>query len=151
MPVQPVPPGFHTITPYVLVAGVPKFIDFLVRAFGAEETHRTALPDGTVMHAQVRIGDSMMMMGDPTGWGQPSPAGIYLYVPDVDAVYRQAVAAGAASMMAPSDQFYGDRSAGVKDPFGNTWWIGTHKEDVPADELARRAADMCRQRDASKK
>ena len=140
MAVEPIPPGYHTVTPYLLVPGVPKLIGFLKNAFGAEVTEYMEMPDGTVMHAQVKIGDSFIMMGDPRGTGEPTRASLYLYVPNTDAVYQQALEAGATSVMAPADQFYGDRNAGVKDPMGNTWWIATHIEDVPPDELRKRAA-----------
>lgn len=92
------------------------------------------------MHAEVKIGDSVIMMGEPMGDFKPMPGSIYLYVKDTDATYRKAIQAGAVSIMEPADQFYGDRSAGVKDPLGNFWWIATHIEDVPPEELARRAA-----------
>ncbi len=140
MAVEPIPPGYHTVTPYLLVPGVPKLIGFLKNAFGAEVTEYMEMPDGTVMHAQVKIGDSFIMMGDPRGTGEPTRASLYLYVPNTDAVYQQALEAGATSVMAPADQFYGDRNAGVQDPVGNTWWIATHIEDVPPDELRKRAA-----------
>jgi uncharacterized glyoxalase superfamily protein PhnB len=96
-------------------------------------------PDGTIMHVEVRIGDSKVMMGEPTGQFQPMPAMLYVYVKDTDATYLSAMRAGATSLMEPADQFYGDRNAGVEDPCGNRWWIATHKEDVPAEEMARRA------------
>ena len=140
MKVKPIPEGFHSVTPYLLVSGVPKLIDFLKKAFDAEVIEYMDMPDGTVMHAQVRIGDSMVMMGDPRGACEPTSASLYLYVADTDAVYQRALEAGATSAMEPADQFYGDRNAGVKDPVGNTWWIATHIEDVPPDELRKRAA-----------
>jgi uncharacterized glyoxalase superfamily protein PhnB len=146
MAVKPIPEGYHTVTPYLIVPGVPKLIDFLKAAFGAEETHRMAGPDGTVMHAQVRIGDSVVMMAEAAGPWKPMPAGIYLYVEDTDATYRRALEAGATSLMEPADQFYGDRSAGVKDPSGNSWWIATHKEDVPPEELRRRHEAFAKKR-----
>jgi PhnB protein len=139
MAVTPIPAGFHTVTPYLVVQGAAKLIDFLKQAFDAKEIMRMPLPDGTIMHAEVKIGDSIVMMGDARGEMKPMPAAIYLYVNDADATYQRALRAGATSTMEPADQFYGDRSAGVKDPVGNQWWIGTHIEDVPPDELARRA------------
>jgi len=146
MPVKPVPEGYHTVTPYLSVPGVTKLIDFLNQAFGAQETERIPRPDGGIAHAEVRIGDSMVMMGEPMGEFRPMPATIYLYVPDVDATYQRALEAGAAAVMEPADQFYGDRSGGVKDPTGNIWWIATHIEDVPPGELLKRAeAAMKRQ------
>ncbi len=140
MAVNPIPDGFHTVTPYLLVAGVRDLIDFMKKAFGGEELDCMATEDGTVMHAQVKIGDSMIMMGDPRGRCEPTPASLYLYVPDTDAVYRRAIEAGGESVMEPADQFYGDRNAGVKDPFGNTWWMATHIEDVSPEEIRKRAA-----------
>jgi PhnB protein len=146
MPVKPVPEGFHTVTPYLIVPGVAKLIEFLKQAFGAKEDHRTTLPDGRVMHAQVKVGDSFVMMGEPAGDWKPMPASLHLYVPDADAWYRRAMQAGAVSVMEPSDQFYGDRMGGIKDPGGNLWWIATHKEDVPPEEIKRRSAEAAKQR-----
>ncbi len=140
MAVKPIPDGFHSVTPYLIVQGVAKLIDFLKQSFEAEETMaRTTRPDGTIMHAEVRIGDSIIMMGEPMGKFQPMPGSIYLYVNDTDAVYKRALQAGATSMMEPADQFYGDRNAGVKGPTGNVWWIATHIEDVSPEELEKRA------------
>jgi len=140
MAVKPIPEGFHTVTPYLLVSGVPALIDFMKAAFDAEVMEFMAMSDGTVTHAQVRIGDSMIMMGDPRGRCGSQPVSLYLYVPDADVVFQQAMKAGGVSVMEPADQFYGDRNGGVKDPVGNTWWIATRIEDVPADELRQRAA-----------
>lgn len=141
MPVKPVPDGYHSVTPYLVVPGVAGVIDFLKQAFDAEETHpRMTGPDGRIIHAEVRIGDSNIMMGEPVGEYQPMPSMFYLYVTDTDAVYQRALAAGGVSEMAPADQFFGDRNGAVKDPAGNSWWIGTHKEDVTPEEIARRAA-----------
>ncbi len=121
MTVKPIPDGFHSVTPYLIVEGVPGLIDFLKAAFDAKEIHRTDLPDGRVMHAQLQIGDSMVMMGEAMEGLPAKPASLYLYVHDADAVYKRALEAGAESLMEPADQFYGDRNAGVKDPTGNTW------------------------------
>jgi PhnB protein len=143
MSVNPVPQGFYTVTPYLVVAGVAKLLDFVKSAFDANEIERHASPDGVVMHAQVKIGNSMIMMGDPTGakhdWQKPLTAALYLYVPDCDKVYQSAIRAGAKSLQEPADMFYGDRHGGVVDPWGNQWWIATHKEDVTPDEMKRRA------------
>ena len=128
--------------PYLLVPSAPRLIDFLKQVFDAQEIHRTTLPDGRVMHAQVRIGDSTVMMGEAQGDCPPMPAALYVYVNDTDAAYQRALAAGATSVMAPADQFYGDRNAGVKDAAGNLWWIATHIEDVSKEELDRRLAAM---------
>ena len=147
MAAKPVPDGFHTVTPYLIVPGVATLIDFLKQAFGATEDHRTTTPDGRVMHAQVKVGDSFIMLGEPMGEWKPMPTGLYLYVPDVDAWYRRAMKApGAVSLLEPTDQFYGDRMGGVKDPAGNLWWIATHKEDLSKEELARRAEAAVKQR-----
>lgn len=145
MAVKPIPDNFHNVTPYLVVPGVTKLIDFLKQAFGATELFRMPRPDGAIMHAEVKIGDSIVMMGEPMGEHQPMPGCLYLYVEDTDAVYKRALQAGGTSTMEPADQFYGDRSAGVKDPVGNHWWIATHKEDVPPDELTRRAEAFMKQ------
>jgi uncharacterized glyoxalase superfamily protein PhnB len=141
MPVKPVPEGFHTVTPYLVVKGVVRLIEFLKAAFDAVELERTHDSGGRVMHAMVRIGDSVVMMGETIEGFPPMPCSLYLYVPDTDAVYRQAIAAGGVSLMEPADQFYGDRNAGVLDQSGNKWWIATHIEDMPSEELARRARE----------
>ena len=145
MAVKPIPEGYHTVTPYLTVQGVPKLIDFLKQAFAAQEIERLARPDGTIGHAEVRIGDSIVMMGDATPEFAPMPAMIHLYVNAGDAVYQRALQAGATSLREPADQFYGDRSAGVKDSCGNQWWIATHIEDVPPEELAKRAGAAMKQ------
>ena len=139
MTVKPIPDGYHTVTPYLVVPGVAGLIEFLKQAFGAQETHRTVRPDGNVMHAQVQIGSSPVMMGEPMGDQPPIPAALYLYFKDTDTVYRRAIEAGGESVMEPADQFYGDRNAGVKDPSGNLWWIATRKEDLTAEEIEKRA------------
>ncbi len=140
MTVKPIPDGFHTVTPYLVVAGAPKLIEFLKRAFGAEEVERTKRPDGTIGCAAVRVGDSMVMMGEAQAGQGPKPATLYLYVKDVDATYKKAIQAGGTSTCEPTDMFWGDRNAGVKDAFGNEWWIATHKEDVAPAEIERRGA-----------
>ncbi|HEX2715026.1 MAG TPA: VOC family protein [Candidatus Acidoferrales bacterium] len=126
--VKPVREGFHTITPYLIVSGAAQFINFLKQAFGAVEKGRVNRP-GTelLMHAEVRIGDSMVELADATPDYPPRPAAIHLYVEDVDAVYQRALEAGAASLAGPADQEYGERGGGVKDRFGNFWYIATHK------------------------
>jgi uncharacterized glyoxalase superfamily protein PhnB len=140
--VQPIPEGSHTITPYLVVEGVPKLIEFLKQAFGAQELGRMARPDGGVMHAEVKVGDSKLMMGEPMGDWKAKPCSLYLYVEDVDAVYQRAIQAGGTSVSEPSDQFYGDRTGGVIDPSGNYWGIATHVEDVSHEEMAKRFAAM---------
>jgi PhnB protein len=145
MSAKPIPEGYHTVTPYLVVEGAAKLIDFLKQAFDAEETFRMPMPDGSIMHAEVKIGDSMVMMGEASEKWKAMPCAIYLYVNDADAVYKRALKAGATSTMEPSDQFYGDRQSGVKDPSDNTWWIATHKEDVSSDELKKRAQEFMKQ------
>lgn len=144
MTVKPIPKGFHTVTPYLIVQGVAKLIDFLKEAFHGEEIERMARHDGTIMHAEVKIGDSIIMMGEAGSHSEPKPVNLYMYVPDTDGVYQQALRAGGTSVMEPADQFYGDRNAGVKDPSGNCWWIATHKEDMSMEELRKRAEALKR-------
>jgi len=146
MAVKPIPDDRPCITPYLVVPGVARLIDFLKQVFDAKETHRSAMPDGTVVHAEVRIGDSFVMMGEPQGDWKAMPGNIYIYVEDADATYRRALEAGATSLMEPADQFHGDRYGGVRDPFGNGWWIVTHIEDVPPEEMARRDKEFMKQR-----
>jgi PhnB protein len=124
------PKGLHTVNPYLHPRRAEPFISFLKRAFNAEEIAKYASPDGVVQHAAIRVGDSVLEMGEAQGKYETMRAMFYLYVPNVDDVYRQAVAAGATSFQEPTDQFYGDRSAGVRDVFGNTWYIATHIRDV---------------------
>ncbi len=146
MGVKPIPEGYHTVTPYLAVNGAEKLLSFVKQAFGAEETFRMARPDGPIAHAEVRIGDSMVMMGEAgQAEGGRMPGMLHLYVEDVDAVYQRALDCGATSIRGPEDQFYGDRSAGVKDVCGNQWWIATHIEDVPPEELRRRTEAMASQ------
>jgi uncharacterized glyoxalase superfamily protein PhnB len=123
----------------VHIKNVPRLMEFLRQAFGAEEIMRFTLPDGSVMHAEMKIGDSPYMMGELMGDFPPTYSNLYFYVTDVDATYRAALEAGGESLYEPFDQFWGDRTATVKDPAGNTWWIATHVEEVDPDELARRA------------
>jgi uncharacterized glyoxalase superfamily protein PhnB len=136
---KPIPDGYHTVTPYLTVKGVSNLIDFLKRAFDATITEQMTAPDGTVRHAEARIGDSIVMLGEAGGEWTPKPATLYMYVQDVDSVYRRAIQAGAVSVREPANQFYGDRSGGVRDASGNEWWIATHIEDVSKEELTRRA------------
>jgi uncharacterized glyoxalase superfamily protein PhnB len=140
MAVKPIPDGYHSITPYLVVNEAARIIEFAKEAFGARELLRIPGPDGTVGHAEVRIGDSVVMLADAGRTQSPRPATLMLYVPDVDEVYRRALRAGGKSEREPANQFYGDRSAGVSDPAGNQWWIATHVEDVSPEELQARAA-----------
>lgn len=125
------PEGLRAVTPFLHPRGAPQLIEFLQRAFGAEEQSRYQSPDGVIQHATVKIGDSMIEMGEAHGPWQPMPTTFFLYVDDVDAWYERAVAAGATSRGAPADQPYGDRVGGVADPFDNLWYIATHINDSP--------------------
>ena len=125
-----VPEGLRTVTPFLLPRGAAQMIEFLKQAFGAEDAEVEKSPDGTIVHAKVRIGDSILEMGEAHGEYQPRPCHLHLYVPDTDALYQRALRAGATSLSVPEDKPYGDRSAGVKDPFGNSWFIATHIKDV---------------------
>jgi PhnB protein len=138
MPVQNPPAGYHTVTPYLTVKEVSKLIEFLERVFGATVVERMTRPDGSVGHCEIRIGDSIVMMGEPPDPTKARPANLYVYVSDVDATYRRALAQGATSDREPADQFYGDRSGGFVDASGNTWWVATHKEDMTTEEMQRR-------------
>jgi uncharacterized glyoxalase superfamily protein PhnB len=128
--VNPIPEGHHTVTPYLVIPGVAKLIEFVKQAFGATEVFLSRRPDGTVMHAEVKIGDSIIMMGEGGEGGKNFPGMLHLYMEDVDAIYRRAIQAGAKSVREPADQPYGDRTGGVEDPFGNQWWIATHVRDT---------------------
>lgn len=144
MAVRAIPEGYHTVTPYLVGPDVAGLLKFLAAAFGATETERVTDPGGAVRHAEVQIGDSRVMMGEPTGDYASMPAMLQLYVEDVDAVYQRAIRAGGASIEEPADQFYGDRRGGVRDPNGNQWWISTRKENLSHEEIARRAAAAMR-------
>lgn len=146
MAVKPIPDGYHSVTPYLIVQGASGLIDFVKQVFNGEAFVRMERADGTILHAEVRIGDSVVMLSDAGGESTPMPGMLHLYVNDADATYRRALAAGATSLQEPANQFYGDRSAGVKDQFGNQWWIATHIEDVSAEEMARRSEAYMQQR-----
>ena len=138
--VKAVPDGVHTVTPYLLVKGAAKLMTFLEKAFGAREKYKLADETGRIHHAEMWIGDSVVMLSDGSDeWG-PTRTNINLAVEDCDAMYKGAMAAGGKSLREPATQFYGDRSAGVEDPFGNHWWMSTHVEDVSPEEIERRAA-----------
>ncbi len=146
MAVKPIPDGYHTITPYLIVSDVEAQIDWMKRALGAREKHVSPGPDGKAMHAELRVGDSNVMLGRAAEQWPAQQGMYYLYVEDCDAWHKRAVAEGAKSVMDPADQFYGDRNAGVVDPAGISWWFATHKEDLDEAELARRAAESYRNR-----
>lgn len=140
------PAGYHTATPYLIIRGAARAIEFYTQAFGAREVFRLPGPDGKIGHAEIKIGDSVLMLADEgEGMGTSSPEALggtpmslMLYLEDADAITAQAVAAGATVLRALQDQFYGDRSATLRDPFGHQWTIATHIEDVPPEELDRR-------------
>ena len=146
---QPVPEGYSTLTPYLAVEDASAAIDFYRRAFGAKERARMSGPGDSVMHAELEIGDSLLMLSDPFPQASTKPpkelggtsVSIMAYVEDVDSLYKQAVDAGATSLMEPDDMFWGDRFASVQDPFGHSWTIATHVEDVEPDEMQRRAEE----------
>jgi PhnB protein len=149
MPVKPIPDGYHSVTPYLIVNGAARAIEFYKNAFGATELLRFDGPGGKIGHAEIKIGDSPIMLADehpemlarsPQSYGG-SPVGILLYVNNVDAVASQAVAAGAKVVRPVKDQFYGDRSGTFEDPFGHQWTIATHKEDLSVEEMKRRLED----------
>ena len=144
------PKGYHSITPSIIVRDAARAIDFYKRAFGAQEIMRMPAPNDRVGHAELRIGDSVIMLADehpemdargPAHYGG-SPVTLLLYVPDVDKQFKQALEAGATEVRAVADQFYGDRSGTLKDPFGHSWHLSTHKEDVSMEEMTRRMAAL---------
>jgi PhnB protein len=147
MSVQPVPDGYHTVTPYLAVDDAAAAISYYVKAFGARERGRMETPDGRIGHAEIEIGDSLVMLSDPSPQASTTPPGeiggttasVFMYVDDVDAVVGKAVDAGATVTMEVADQFWGDRFGTIRDPFGHVWSIATHIEDVPPEEMAERA------------
>ena len=149
MAVKPIPDGYQAVTPYLIVSGGARALDFYKQVFGATELMRMAGPNG-VAHAEIRIGDSVVMLADESpdmGYKGPvalggSPVSLMLYVSDVDATFQRAVAAGAVQQRPVQDQFYGDRSGTLEDPFGHVWTVATHIEDVAPDEIDRRLAAM---------
>jgi PhnB protein len=149
-PVKAIPEGYHAVTPYLICKGAAKAIEFYKAALGAKELFRFDGPGGSIAHAELLIGDSHVMLADESPDGAfrspqsvgGTPVSIMLYVADADRTFRAAVAAGARALRDVKDQFYGDRSGTIEDPFGHVWTISTHVEDVPPDEIARRAASM---------
>jgi PhnB protein len=148
MATKPIPDGYRTATPYLIVKGAGEAIEFYKRAFGATELLRMPDPQGRIAHAEIRIGDSVIMLADEhPGMGHRGPrslggssVSILLYLPEVDRVFERAVAAGARAQRPVADQFYGDRAGTLEDPFGHVWTVATHIEDVSPEELERRAA-----------
>ncbi len=146
--VKPIPDGYHSVTPYLIIKGAAEAIDFYKQAFAAKELFRMPQPDGKIGHAEIKIGDSPIMLADEhpeMGHVSPktlggSPVSILLYVEDVDAVFKQAITAGAHEKMPVEDKFYGDRGGSLTDPFGHIWHIATHTEDVTPEEMEKRMA-----------
>jgi PhnB protein len=145
MPVKPIPDGYHSITPYLVCKGAAKAIEYYKNAFGAKETVRMPGPEGRIMHAEVQIGDSMVMLSDENpDRGAVAPSGrgrsmsVMLYTDNVDSVFKRAVDLGAKSIQEPTDMFWGDRMGNLEDPFGHQWALATHKEDVTPDEMQKR-------------
>ena len=157
MPVSPIPKGYHSVTPYLVMRNAAAAIEFYKKAFGAVELFRMPAPDGKIGHAEIKIGDSPVMLSDEypeMGFQGPeslggTPVSLMIYVEDVDQVYPQAIAAGGKELRPLQDQFYGDRSGTLADPFGHVWTISTHVEDVPEDELAKRAAAAMKEHGAA--
>ena len=155
-PVNPIPPQLHSITPNLVCRNAAAAIDFYKQAFGATELERVAGPNGVVMHAELKIGDSIIFVAEPMARtvesapapGSVNPTYLHLYVPDVDAVFQRAIAAGGRQEMAVQDMFWGDRYGMLTDPFGQQWGIATHKEDVSPEDLRKRTEAMFAQRSA---
>jgi PhnB protein len=148
MAVKAIPDGYHSVTPYLIISGATEAIEYYKKAFGATELMRIDAPGGKIGHAEIKIGDSPIMLADEfpeMGYKSPktlggSPVSIMIYVEDVDTVFRQAIAAGGKEQRPVKDQFYGDRSGTLEDPFGHVWHVATHKEDVSAEEMEQRAS-----------
>jgi len=138
--VRVVPEGYHTVTQSLVVRGADRLLQFLKEGFGGKESGIFRMPNGTIAHAEITIGDTRIMLGEETPEWLEMPGRAYIYVKDADASYRQALQAGATSLREPADQFYGDRTATVKDPVGNVWTVATHKEDLSQEEQMRRLA-----------
>lgn len=141
-PVKPVPDGYHTVTPFLLSQNASGLIDFIKKAFDGKVNYMMKSDDGVIRHSTVKIGNSMVMIADGTGRNKKMSCMLHIYVDDVDAVYEQALKAGGKSLREPEDQFYGDRSAGIEDEWGNQWWIATHIEDVNDEEIEKREKEF---------
>ena len=138
MPIKPIRDGFHSVTPYLFAKGAERLIKYIVEALGGEEIYRKERPDGAIMHAEMRIGNSMLMLGEAPDEIGPMPTSIYLYVNDSDAAYEKALQGGGISIFPIMTLPNGERYGGVKDPCGNIWWVATHVEDVSPEEEERR-------------
>jgi PhnB protein len=144
---KPIPDGYHSVTPYLIIKGATAALDYYTQAFGAVELFRMPAPEGKIGHAEIKIGDSPIMLADEApemGYKSPqslggSPVSIMIYVEDVDTVFNRAIAAGGKEQRPVKDQFYGDRSGTLEDPFGHVWHVATHKEDISPEEMERRA------------
>ena len=143
--VKPIPEGYHTLTTFIVAPQAGRLIDFLKKVFDAKENSIHRRPDGLIMHADLQIGDSRLMLSDATEQYPAMPAMVYVYAENTDEVYRKAIAAGASSLREPTNEFYGDRSCGIKDPSGNQWWIATHIEDVSPEEMKKREEEFMKQ------
>lgn len=141
MAVKPIPDGYHTVTPYLTVDDPGPVIEFLKRVFDAQETFAMRDDKGNIGHAEVKVGSSMLMLGRAHDQWKTRPGNFYVYVEDCDAIYKKALAAGATSISEPETQFYGDRHGAVADSQGNNWWIATHVEDIPPEDMERRAKE----------
>jgi PhnB protein len=139
MATKSIPEGYRSITPSFCIEGAQEFIDFIKQVFNAQDRFKMDGPGGKIMHAELSIGDSALMVADAQPQWPAKSNSLYVYVDDVDAAYARALKAGATSVRAPETAFYGDRTSAIKDPFGNSWAIATHVEDVPPDELKKRA------------
>jgi PhnB protein len=145
-----IPSGHRTVTPYLAIKNAAKALEFYKNAFGATERYKLMMPDGRLGHAEIQLGDSMIMLADefPEYGGKApetlggSPVSIHLYVEDVDAFFKKALAAGAKELKPVMDQFYGDRSGQLEEPFGHLWWVATHKEDIAPEEMQKRVQAM---------
>jgi PhnB protein len=150
MAVKPIPEGYRSVTPYLIVKGAVRAIDFYKQAFGATEIMRFPGPDNTIAHAEIKIGDSILMLADSPAGGEfrdpqalgGSPIGLMIYVPEVDKTFKNAVSLGAKQSRPVVDQFYGDRSGTLVDPFGHVWTVATHVENVSPQQMQERMANM---------
>jgi PhnB protein len=145
MKINPIPEGWHSITPCLMVEDALRLIDFLKQAFAGTEQARITHPNGAVVYAEVRLGDALVLVTEPDGQWKPRPSSVIFYVPDVDTAFRRALAAGAKSVREPANMFYGDRQACVRDIADNDWWITTRIEDLSMDEIQKRAVAFYKQ------